>query len=70
MSKKPRVSFSEAKKLANYLFSNGNREHAERLVLELPDKRDGGGWGEHAMAVAIYEFLNDRRPTKDDPNRE
>ena len=33
-----------AEAIADSLMTNGNEERAERLVLELPDGRDGGGW--------------------------
>ncbi|HRZ38996.1 MAG TPA: hypothetical protein P5534_21840 [Candidatus Paceibacterota bacterium] len=34
-----------AQAIASGLFTNGHGETADRLVLELPNKRDGGGWG-------------------------
>lgn len=30
--------------ICDRLFTNGAGEKADRLVLELPGKRDGGGW--------------------------
>jgi hypothetical protein len=42
-----------AKRIARRLFVNGSREHASRLVLELPNKQSGGGWCEEAAADQI-----------------
>ena len=48
-----------ARGIADRLFVNNSREMAERLVLELPGKRDGGGWCYSAVVdqivAALYE---------------
>lgn len=46
-----------AKLVARTLFTNGSGERAARLVLELSDGRDGGGWNERAVRLRIYEKL-------------
>lgn len=46
-----------AEAIARDLFTNGSGERAQRLVLELPGKRDGGGWCEEAMSNRIAEHL-------------
>jgi hypothetical protein len=33
-----------AEKIADELFTNGQNQVAQRLVIELPGKQDGGGW--------------------------
>lgn len=47
-----------AAKIADDLFTNGCDEKAERLVLELPNGRDGGGWCKQAVADRILQALN------------
>jgi hypothetical protein len=47
-----------AKRIVDRLFTNGAKEQAERLVLELHDKRDGGGWCRTAAADQIIAILN------------
>lgn len=46
-----------AKKIAERLFTNGVGDIADRLVLELPGKRDGGGWCRKAAEDRIAEVL-------------
>lgn len=46
-----------AGRIADDLFTNGNNEHGSRLVLELPDGRDGGGWCESAVRDHIKTEL-------------
>lgn len=48
---------SLARKIAADLFTNGAGEHARRLVLELEDGRNGGGWGELPAADRIAGVL-------------
>jgi hypothetical protein len=47
-----------AKKIARMLFTNGAGQRADRLVLELPGKVDGGGWSEFAVAGQIQRLLD------------
>jgi hypothetical protein len=44
---------------ANALFTNGYYEVAERLVLELPGKKDGGGWCRKAVEDVIRKAIKD-----------
>jgi hypothetical protein len=46
-----------AERIAKHLFTNGTGERAERLVLEMRNGRDGGGWSEWAVTLAIKEKL-------------
>ena len=46
-----------AGQIADVLFINGAGEVAERLVLELPGKRDGGGWCRGAIIDQIADKL-------------
>ena len=46
-----------AEKIADQLFSNGAGQKAERLVLELPGKRDGGGWCKQAVVDVIVRAM-------------
>lgn len=46
-----------AKRIAKHLFTNGANERATRLVLQLPDGRDGGGWCEKAVRDSIARML-------------
>jgi hypothetical protein len=55
MSDEARVA---AEALARRLFTNNRDEHAARLVLLLPDGRDGGGWGEAIVASMIAGALD------------
>jgi hypothetical protein len=42
-----------AERIADSLFVNGAGQQAVRLVLELPGKRDGGGWCKAAVVAVI-----------------
>lgn len=47
-----------ANEILNGLFVNGNGDEARRLVLELPDGRNGGGWsrvGAYGQIVTILQ---------------
>jgi hypothetical protein len=44
-------------KIADHLFTNGSGKHAQRLVLELPGLKDGGGWCESAVVDVIDDAL-------------
>lgn len=46
-----------AESIAARLFTNGNNDRADRLVLELAGKRDGGGWCERAAVDQIERIL-------------
>lgn len=46
-----------AKQIAKSLFTNGFGERAQRLVLELPEGKNGGGWAEVAVVDVIAEHL-------------
>jgi hypothetical protein len=46
-----------AERITNKLFVNGEGQKAERLVLELPGKRDGGGWCWSAVCDVIEREL-------------
>ena len=46
-----------AEQITDYLFTNGAGQKAQRLVLEMPDRRNGGGWGREPMLHAILEQL-------------
>jgi len=47
-----------AERIADGLFTNGAHQHASRLVLELNDGRDGGGWCEGAVKdQAVSQLL-------------
>lgn len=41
----------------NHLFTNGAGETADRLVLELENGRDGGGWCRGAVRDQICDAL-------------
>ena len=47
-----------AETIAQDLFTNGNGDRAKRLVSELPDGRDGGGWCESAVVDRIAMMLD------------
>jgi hypothetical protein len=51
-----------AERITKRLFTNGHGETAERLVLELPGKRDGGGWCREAVEALIAEELAATEP--------
>lgn len=46
-----------AESIAEALFTNGKGETADRLVLELPGERDGGGWSKAAVIGTIRRVL-------------
>lgn len=48
---------SVAREIADDLFRNGGGQVAERLVLELPDGREGGGWCHSAAIDRIATIL-------------
>ena len=54
MSKKRKTI---AKKIADELFTNGSNEKAKRLVLELENGKDGGGWCKGAVIDIIKKHL-------------
>jgi hypothetical protein len=43
--------------IVNRLFENGSGEKARRLVLELENGRDGGGWCKDAVRDQIRDVL-------------
>lgn len=47
-----------ANKIARDIFTNGAKKRANRLVLELPGGRNGGGWCEMAVADLIDRHLS------------
>ena len=51
-----------AARIAGDLFTNGAGHHATRLVLELNDGGNGGGWSEKAAADRIYWLLRLVKP--------
>lgn len=46
-----------AKQIADELFVNGIGQEAERLVLELPGGKDGGGWSKSSVIGRICQVL-------------
>lgn len=46
-----------AERIAAVLFRDGCNNEAQRLVLEMADGRDGGGWGRGPAVDAIEEVL-------------
>lgn len=49
--------------IADRLFVNGVGQEAHRLVLELPGKRDGGGWCKQAVVDLITDALIEHKGT-------
>lgn len=47
-----------AQRIALRLFTNGAKQHAKRLVLELQGGKDGGGWCEMAVRDQVAAELN------------
>jgi len=47
-----------AEQIAADLFTNGDGEKAQRLVSELSDGRDGGGWCESAVVDRVAMLLD------------
>ena len=48
-----------ADKIANYLFTNGAKKKARRLVFEMEDGSNGGGWGLEPARDAIQAQLDE-----------
>ena len=46
-----------AEEIVEALFTNVQGEKAKRLVLELEDGRDGGGWGRDPVRDVILRHL-------------
>jgi hypothetical protein len=46
-----------AEEIARRLFTNGADQKAQRLVLEMPNGGNGGGWSEKPMADYIERIL-------------
>ena len=46
-----------AEQIVTRLFTNGAGQDAKRLVLELEDGRDGGGWGREPVRDVIVNVL-------------
>ena len=55
-----------AKRIADYLFINGAGQQADRLVLMLPDERDGGGWCKQAAMDQIDRAIREESPSTPD----
>ena len=51
-----------AEEIIKRLFTNGAGQKARRLVLELDDGREGGGWCATAARDQIVEALRRSRP--------
>ncbi len=47
-----------AKKIVDGLFINGSNRKAKRLVLELEDGGDGGGWGRKPAEDFVKGIIN------------
>jgi hypothetical protein len=54
---KPDEIYTLAERITDYLFTSGAGESAERLVLELRGRRNGGGWARSAAASAIDRVI-------------
>lgn len=59
MNDKPAQHQTTAEKIADYLFTNAFGEQADRLVLELNGKRNGGGWCRAAVVSAVECILKE-----------
>jgi len=46
-----------AKRIAQSLFTNAYHQEAQRLVLEMPNGQDGGGWCKSAATDYIERLL-------------
>jgi hypothetical protein len=46
-----------ARKIVDELFTNGDGQQAERLMMILPGGRDGGGWGRRPAQDKIERIL-------------
>lgn len=53
-----------ATKIIDSIMTNGVKEKADRLVLELPDKRNGGGWSRLPLIDRVTEILNGEKRNK------
>lgn len=49
-----------ARRITKKLFVNGFGDQATRLVLELENGRDGGGWCEEAVVDVIRDTINEK----------
>jgi hypothetical protein len=45
-------------KITDHLFTNGAGKKARRLVLEMEDGSNGGGWGREPVRDAIQDHIN------------
>jgi len=52
-----------SEEIANKLFTNGRERKARRLVLELMDGTDGGGWCKKAVIDLIDATLQQPHPS-------
>lgn len=48
-----------AEKIADYLFTNGAKQQAQRLVLEMEGGVTSGGWGREPVRDAIQKHLEE-----------
>lgn len=46
-----------AQRIVDDLFVNGEGKRATRLAMEMPGKRDGGGWNELAVMDRVKKVL-------------
>jgi len=46
-----------AEEIANALFVNGAGQRAEKLILELPDRTDGGCWCKNSV-ISVIENIS------------
>ena len=51
------ISEDLAKVITADLFSNSNGDVAKRLVLELADEQDGGGWSQDAATARVIYVI-------------
>jgi hypothetical protein len=58
-----------ADEIVKSLFTNGDGWEAERLVLELPSGRDGGGWCPSAVRELIVAVVRQALEVGDDQDR-
>lgn len=47
-----------ATRIVDQIMTNGTKQKAQRLVLELPDKRNGGGWSRMPLIDRITEIFD------------
>ena len=52
-----RVILETAENIVEELFQNGFNQKAQRLVLELEDKSNGGGWGKKPVIDVIVKHI-------------